>query len=50
MRSFKIDLAFFREFCEDAFGAGTWAKVERKNNEYGGLELKGSNIIFTNGV
>lgn len=37
MRSTKVDLDFFRKFCADAYGEGTWAKVELKNIEYGGL-------------
>lgn len=31
MRSTKVDLDFFRKFCSDAYGEGTWAKVELKN-------------------
>jgi hypothetical protein len=50
MRSFRIDLDFFRKFCSDAFGEGTWAKVDIKNMEYGGLNEKTTNIIFSNGV
>lgn len=50
MRSFKMNLDFFREFCSDAFGPGTWAKVQRKNMQYGGLYEKSTNIIFSNGI
>lgn len=50
MRSFKLNLDFFRKFCADAFGAGTWAKVDIKNMEYGGLYDKSTNIIFSNGI
>jgi len=49
MRSSLLNLDFFSEFCADAFGEGTWPKVERKNIEYGGLEAKSSKIIFSNG-
>jgi hypothetical protein len=50
MRSYRINLDFFKKFCSDAFGAGTWAKVDLKNMEYGGLNEKTSNIFFSNGV
>lgn len=50
MRSFRINLDFFRKFCADAFGEGTWAKVDIKNMEYGGLNEKTTNIIFSNGI
>jgi hypothetical protein len=50
MRSYRVDLNFFKKFCSDAYGEGTWAKVTRKNIEYGGLNQRSSNIIFSNGV
>jgi hypothetical protein len=50
MRSFRINIDFFRKFCSDAFGEGTWAKVDMKNMEYGGLYDKSTNIIFSNGI
>jgi hypothetical protein len=50
MRSFRLNLDFFRKFCADAFGEGTWAKVDLKNLEYGGLYDKSTNIIFSNGI
>ena len=50
MRSFLLTLDFFAEFCADAFGQGTYPKVERKNIEYGGLHAKSSKILFSNGV
>ena len=50
MRSTKVDLDFFRKFCADAYGEGTWAKVELKNIEYGGLHEQTSNIFFSNGI
>ena len=37
MRSFLLDLDFFKEFCVDAFGPNAVPKIERKNIEYGGL-------------
>jgi len=50
MRSKRIDLYFFSRFCENAYGKGTWPKSNRKNNEYGALNLKATNIIFSNGI
>lgn len=50
MRSFKLNLDFYRKFCNDAFGNNQWPKVERKNIEYGALSLKATNLLMVNGV
>ena len=49
LRSSKLDINFYKRFCADIFGEGTWPKVDRKNTETGGWNLKAFNLIMTNG-
>ena len=49
MRSKMLTISFFRKWCEDIYGEGTWAAVNRTNTEYGGLRLRTNNLIMTNG-
>jgi len=39
MRSKLITIDFYRKWCEDLFGVGTWPSVGRTNEEYGGIKL-----------
>ena len=49
MRSKMLTLNFYREWCEDIYGADLWPSVKRTNLEYGGLHLRATNLIMTNG-
>lgn len=49
MRSKLLTLDFYRKWCEDIFGKGSWPFVDRVNNEFGGLDLNVNNLIMTNG-
>jgi hypothetical protein len=31
LRSFRLNLDFYKKFCNDAYGNNMWPKVERKN-------------------
>ncbi len=44
-----LTIDFYRAWCEDIFGYGTWPYVNRVNNEFGGLNIVADNIIMTNG-
>ena len=50
MRSKRLDLSFYRQFCKDAFGIDLWPKFDRINIEYGGTNLKASNLFMANGI
>ena len=50
LRSFKLNLDFYRRYCNDSFGNNQWPKVARKNIEYGGLDQKSFNLLMSNGV
>lgn len=50
MRSGVIDLNYWRTKCELVFGKDFVPNVTATNIELGGLNLSGSNILFTNGV
>lgn len=50
MRSKLLTIDFYRKWCEDIYGVGTWPNVARTNNEFGGLHLQATNLIMTNGV
>lgn len=49
MRSKMLTIDFYRTWCEDIYGKGTWPSVNRTNNEYGGIHLRANNLIMTNG-
>ena len=50
LRSFKLSIDFYRKFCNEAFGNNLWPKVDRKNIEYGGLNIQATNLFMVNGV
>lgn len=50
MRSGVIDISYWHQHCELIFGKGMLPNVAATNTELGGLGLKGTNILFTNGV
>jgi len=49
MRSKMLTIDFYRAWCEDIFGTGTWPYISRVNNEFGGLNIVADNLIMTNG-
>jgi hypothetical protein len=49
MRSRMLTIDFYRKWCSDIFGVGTWPLVDRVNRQFGGLSIKASNLIMTNG-
>ena len=50
MRSFKLDLAFFKDLCVKSFGPRIWANAIEDSAKYTVSDFKGSNIIFSNGI
>lgn len=49
LRSKRLSLDFYRRFCADSYGEGTWPKVDRKNIETGGWDLEATNLYMVNG-
>ena len=49
MRSSRLTLDFYREFCKNAFGVALWPDTERFNNDFGGVDLRTTNLILTIG-
>ena len=49
LRSKQINLDFYRKFCKESFGEDLWPDTERKNIEYGGLDIKAFNLLMSNG-
>jgi hypothetical protein len=50
MRSKLLTIDFYRKWCEDLFGQGTWPSVSRTNLEYGSTHLETTNLIMSNGI
>jgi len=50
MRSKMLTIDFYRKWCEDIFGQGTWPSVKRTNVEYGGLKINADHLIMVNGI
>ncbi|XP_076929722.1 putative serine protease EDA2 [Bidens hawaiensis] len=49
IRSSKIDLSYHLDLCKDVFGEGVYPVVNFTNLYYGGTDIAGSKIVFTNG-
>ena len=49
MRSQKVNLQFYRKFCQDVFGIPLWPDADAINLELGGLDLQATNLIMANG-
>ena len=49
LRSQRLGIDFYKRFCADSFGAEIWPKVDRKNTETGGWNLKATNLLMYNG-
>lgn len=50
LRSSRLKIDYYKKLCNDVFGSNMWPKVERKNIEYGGTNLKAFNLLMANGV
>ena len=50
MRSLKLDLAFFKDLCVKAFGPKIWSYAIKDEYKMKIEDIKGSNIIFSNGI
>jgi hypothetical protein len=46
IRSHRVNLAYFKDFCAAVFGAGVWPDVSKVVHEFGGNKPAGSNIFF----
>ncbi|CAH1413645.1 unnamed protein product [Lactuca virosa] len=49
IRSSKIDLRYHLDLCKNVFGEGVYPEVDSTNLYYGGTNIAGSKIVFTNG-
>lgn len=49
LRSKQIDINFYKKFCQNSFGINLWPDTDRKNTEYGGVDLKAFNLLMSNG-
>jgi hypothetical protein len=50
IRSQAVDMAYHQDLCNRVFGLTTLPDVNGTNNYYGGLDIGGSNIYFSQGV
>ena len=49
VRSKRINLDFYKQFCQQSFGDNLWPDTDRKNTEYGALDFKAFNLLMCNG-
>ncbi|CAI9272300.1 unnamed protein product [Lactuca saligna] len=49
IRSSKIDIRYHLDLCKNVFGEGVYPVVDATNLYYGGKNIAGSKIVFTNG-
>ncbi|MFS8034029.1 putative prolyl oligopeptidase [Helianthus anomalus] len=49
IRSSKIDIRYHMDLCKNVFGEGVYPVVDSTNLYYGGTDIAGSKIVFTNG-
>lgn len=50
MRSDRIDINFYKQFCKDSFKTDIWPDGDITNSYFGGDQLDVDNLILTNGV
>jgi len=50
MRSSRINLDFFKQFCKNVFDVALWPDTDRFNNDFGGVDLRTTNLILTTGA
>ncbi len=49
MRSSRVNLAFYKQFCQESFGISLWPNTNLTNNRYGGKNIKSTNTVLVNG-
>ncbi|KAK9062058.1 hypothetical protein SSX86_019243 [Deinandra increscens subsp. villosa] len=49
IRSSRVDTRYHLDLCKNVFGEGVYPVVEATNLYYGGTDIAGSKIVFTNG-
>ncbi|CAI9110894.1 OLC1v1010991C1 [Oldenlandia corymbosa var. corymbosa] len=49
VRSPKVDTRYHLDLCKNVFGDGVYPDVDATNLYYGGTDIAGSKIVFTNG-
>ncbi|KAJ4963187.1 hypothetical protein NE237_023126 [Protea cynaroides] len=49
MRSSMVDLRYHLDLCKNVFGEGIYPDVDMTNIYYGGTDIAGSKIVFSNG-
>ncbi|XP_024974173.1 probable serine protease EDA2 [Cynara cardunculus var. scolymus] len=49
IRSSKIDIGYHLDLCKNVFGEGVYPVIDATNLYYGGTDIAGSQIVFTNG-
>ncbi|KAK1410465.1 hypothetical protein QVD17_37002 [Tagetes erecta] len=49
IRSSKVDTRYHLDLCKNVFGEGVYPPVDATNLYYGGTDIAGSKIVFTNG-
>ncbi|XP_034932931.1 probable serine protease EDA2 isoform X1 [Populus alba] len=49
IRSSQVDTRYHLDLCKKVFGEGTYPEVDKTNIYYGGTNIAGSRIVFTNG-
>ena len=50
MRSQKVNLQFYKQFCQNVFGIPIWPESDAINLELGGINLQATKLIMTNGA
>jgi len=50
MRSPRVNIEFYKQYCKDAFGLDIWPDIQKFNNDFGGVDLRTTNAILSNGA
>eukprot|EP01091_Cochliopodium_minus_P014948 TRINITY_DN5194_c0_g1_i1.p1 TRINITY_DN5194_c0_g1~~TRINITY_DN5194_c0_g1_i1.p1 ORF type:complete len:461 (-),score=118.38 TRINITY_DN5194_c0_g1_i1:16-1398(-) len=48
LRSSRVNLEYFKDFCRKIYGEGIWADTAQTNAMFGGRNVQGTNILFIN--
>ena len=49
LRSQRINIDFYKQFCKNAYGKALWPDVDRFNLDFGGVDFITTNVVNTNG-
>lgn len=49
MRSKRLTMDYWRNWCSSTFGEELFPDTSKTNKKYGGVDLKATNLIITNG-